>query len=263
MNNEFSHNIHIFWALLRKDLKLFIAKFKGILIDCLIPLIANVISFGYLFPLLGMAESLVAPTFLGMNVMLFISLGFSLAQRIQVDLEYKKFIDYQITLPIPKRWLFFEYITYFTIELMGMIFPLTVFGIMLLGNRFITVSPNWIIFLPFFILSSLFFALFFMAISFRYPYIWWKDNIWTRRLMPLFCLGCVFFVWQKLYAFSPFLGIVFLLNPITYVAEGFRACLIGGNEFLPISLCTCILVIYMLLFCFVLKNSIFKRIDPV
>lgn len=108
-----------------------------------------------------------------------------------------------------------------------------------------------------------FFALLFLTLSFTYEYKWFLDNIWPRRLSPLFLLSASFFPWYKVKVFSPFFAYLFLPNPITYIIEGFRSALLGSDQYLPFSICITVLIMSIIALIAILTRAIYKRLNPV
>ncbi|MDR3550683.1 MAG: hypothetical protein P4L31_04675, partial [Candidatus Babeliales bacterium] len=108
--NSFKKNVRIFQALISRDFKLLTKNYSSMLGDCLPILFAQTITFGYLFHLFGMPSSMIAPIYLGSMFSLLSQIGFTITLKTGFDLEYNRFIDYQMTLPLSKRWLFASFI---------------------------------------------------------------------------------------------------------------------------------------------------------
>jgi len=262
--NTFSRNSAIFSTLLARDLKILKQRLLNLIVDGLIVMFMNVLVFGYLLPLLGMSTTLIAPIFLGNSLSFFIaSLGYNCAIRIVYDLKFNRFIDYLITLPLPKRWLFTYFITSFIMESAIVSLPLTTIGILLLGKNFGPINGSFIMFLMIYFLFLLFWALFFLSCSFTYNFIWFRNNMWARRLMPLFIFGSAFFTFKKVTLIMPMLRIIMLCNPLTYFIEGLRSSLLGGPDYLPLT--TCFIGIFISLFFMILRlrSGISQQLDPV
>ena len=256
-------NTRVFLVLLHRDLKVLKGRLVSMFFDNIMLLLANVAMFGYLLPLMGMSKTLIGPLFIGYVVMSFFEIGFSLAIKIVHDIKSSRFIDYQLSLPISATWLLAEYVANFAIEAIVVTLPILLLGILLLGDKFVIIKTNWLAFALMYLLVIVFFATLFLYYSFAYSYNWFRTNIWTRRLEPLFLFGTVFVIWKKLYAFSKFLGFIFLFNPVTYAAEGIRATLIGGNGFLPIWICMLGVIIGTVINWFLLVPAMQKRLDLV
>lgn len=253
----------VFFSLLHRDLKVLGGRLGSLFLDNIVMLLTNVAMFGYLLPLMGMSKNLIAPLFIGYVIMSFFELGYGLAIKIVHDVKFDKFIDYQLSLPMSTHWLLAEYITNFAIKACVVTLPILSFGILLLGNKFVIVQTHWLAFIFMYFLSLIFFATLFLYYSFAYDYNWFRVNLWSRRLEPLFLFGAVFIVWKPLYAFSKALGILFLLNPVTYVAEGLRATLIGGNDFLPIWICMLAVSVGIVISWLLLVPAMRKKLDLV
>jgi len=263
ITNNIRHNALIFLQLLRRDVKILKSNLFSSFIDNCSMLLTFIFLFGYLLPKMGMEKNLIGPVFLGQTLSQFFQIGFGLATRIVQDIKFNKFIDYHIGLPISIYWLIAEYITHFIIEAAVIILPILVLGILLLGKNFIIYKTNWFAFTLIYLLISIFFATLFLFFSFAYDFDWFWKNIWTRRIEPIFLFGCVLFVWKKLDNFSPILAKIFLLNPATYASEGIRGALIGGDQFLPITMCVVGLIIGISINIALLFPSIKKALDHV
>lgn len=256
-------NAHIFFSLLKRDLKIIKSKFLGIFIDNIIILAVTIILFGFLMPELGMPKELIAPIFIGNTVMTLFELGFSLGTKLVNDIKFNRFIDYQLCLPLSLTWLIAEYIVNFVIEACIFTLPLLALGIVLLGDKFIIYKTSWLAFSFMYPLVLVFFATLFLFFSFAYEYHWFFANIWARRLELLFTFGSVFIVWKRLYAFSKFWGTIFLLNPVTYATEGIRSTLIGGDNFLPFWICIIGVSIGIVINLFLLFPSMKRKLDHI
>ncbi|MFZ5954672.1 MAG: hypothetical protein ACOYT8_06275 [Candidatus Dependentiae bacterium] len=259
MNN----NVRVFFALLRRDIRFIGHTLLKDLIDAGILCLLQVLVFGRLLPLLGMSIANVGPLYLVNICQILFLLGFNLAFNLVFDLKFDRFIQYHFTLPISKRWLFAQYVCSFMLKCITISLPLVSLGLFLLRDIILLSHANWLQFGIMYTTSMIFFALLFLTLSFKYEYKWFLDNIWPRRLSPLFLLSASFFPWYKVKAFSNFFGYLFLLNPITYIIEGFRTTLLGGNYYLPFWLCLSVLVCSIAGLIVLLTNAVYKRLNPV
>lgn len=255
-------SMRIFVALLRRSFFILIPQLKNTLIDGIFLTSTYVLLFGYLYPEMGMEKTLIGPVFVGSLLTLLSSLSFSLAVRVVLDLKYHRFIDYLFTLPIAKGWLFASYVASFFVELFMAVSPLLIFGLTLLHKK-IAVDVQWCPFALIFSGSLLFYSILFLAVSILYDYDWFFDNIWPRRLSPLLIASCALFPWYRVNAFSSLLGSLFLLNPITYVAEGLRGSLFEASTSLSPFLCIIMLCFYNMLAVGLLMYSINKTFKTV
>ena len=100
-------NFLVFLNLLRRDIKQTFSNFKHTVIDSFILAFFISLLYGLFFPALGMAVSLSVPLFLGTIINLLTSVSYSKCINIKSDIEFKRVIDYHLTLSISKYWLFF------------------------------------------------------------------------------------------------------------------------------------------------------------
>lgn len=262
MNTDYQSNFAVYRALIGRSFKTVKYQLPNTLIDGLLLTSLNVLVFGYLFPAMSMPEALVAPVFLGSLITMFFNLGFTLATRLVRDLKFTRFIDYLLTLPMNKKWLFAYYVSSFIIELTISTTPIVVFGLWALSGKINLMHANWPLFTLVYFLSIMLLAVLFLSISFLYPYLWFIDNIWPRRLTPLVITGSVYAPWERIYQLSPKLGNFFLLNPITYIAEGLRSTLLGGSHFIAAPLCIGALCIWLIASIGLLNLSV-KKLNAV
>lgn len=263
MNSLTSH-FGIFFALLARDMKVLKSRLRSLIIDSLILVTIAVLVFGNLFPMMGMSTTLIAPIFIGNSLSFFLaSLGYNWALRMAYDLKFDRFIDYFQTLALPRSWLFTYYIMSFVIETTILTLPMITVGIIALGNNFGPINGSWPLFFCMYFLALLFWGLFFLGSAFVYEYQWFRSNMWARRIMPLFLLGPAFFTFKTIAAVAPAAAYFLFLNPVTYVIEGLRVSLLGGTDYLPLSICLCGTVVAIICMYIRLHYGIYKQLDPV
>jgi hypothetical protein len=258
-----THYFFTYVALVRRDLHVIRQRLRGAFINAGVRLIVDVLEFGGLFPAMGVPEELISPLFIGSVALQLLFQGMAFSLRTIFDIRFTRFIDYRLTLPLPKRWLFASYVTYFCMEAVIITLPLFTIGILLLGKKFHIVSPNWFLFIVIYLMSLILYGVMFLGISLYYEFDWFMQNIWPRRLTFLLMLSPTFFVWHKAYAFAPNAAYSMLIIPLTYVAEGLRVTLIGGPEYIPAYICILALFIWISLLIWFTACGIKKRLDPV
>ena len=257
------NNVQVFNALVRKDMRLFFQKLKDALIDGVGHNLPLIIIYGFLFPLLGAPENVIAPLYCGNITLMFFGVGFAHAMRLQFDLKFSQFINYQMTLPAPKKWVMASYIVNLMVEGTLTILPIGAAGTILLGDKFSFAHTNWLAFACIFILILFFFATFFFACAFFFSFTWFMDNMWTRVLAPMLILSATLTIWQPVYNLSSIVGILFLFNPVTYAAEGLRTTLLDSQHYLPFWVCVTGLIIFSVFNIYLLDRGIKRRLDPV
>lgn len=258
-----TQHLRIFWALLQRDLYVLRLKIPDLLIDSLIVLLTEILLLGKLYPLLGLPNAYIAPLFIGGSVtFLLFDLGYSFAMRYVYYRGYEE-LSYQLTLPLPKRWVFAEHILAFIIESAIVTTPLIGGGIFVLRDAFEPINGSFLLFSAVYCITLVYFGTYFFASSFWYEKEWFQDNMWPRRLSPLLFFSAAFYAWYDAYALSPLLGKLLLLNPLTYIVEGMRASLLGQEGFLPLMLCVTVIFICIGIDCWRIAQAIDKRLDPV
>lgn len=252
---------YIVGNLLARNLTVLLRTLHTRLLDNCITVTIMAIQFGYLLPLMGMKPTLSGPMLVGTLVHMTFHIGYSTALTRLYDLEYNRFINYHLTLALPTMWLFASYLITFFIEASVIIIPLMCFGIFLLGSKFIIIKTSFIALCIIYILGINFIGLLFLYCSFAYPLDWVKANLWIRRLSWLFIFSSTLFPWQPVYQYSPFLGTLFLLSPMTYIADGLRSALIGGTSFIPVWYCIGILIPFLCCLIIALRITARRRLD--
>lgn len=255
--------VQTFIALVSRDMNSIMKQLPGRMIDGTVIVFMQTLAIGQFLPLLGMPSSLIAPLFIGTMTQIIFSAAFAVSFRYANDLNANRFINYQITLPLPKTWLFAQIIFSFMIEIAFISLPLIFLGSIFLGSSFPLNNASWIATFGVYIASVIFYALLFIFLAFNSPYTWFLDNVWARRLSPLFLLGCAYFTWKKLYAFNAVIALFLLVNPLTYIHEGLRAALLGSEDFLSVKICLPMIIIFCIILVVLLANALSKRLDPV
>ena len=265
MNNIIRYG-SIFYAMLLRDLLVLRSKIVSLLIDSSVVLVNEILILGLLYPQIGMSVEYIAPLFIGSSVVfILIDLGYSFAMRYTYNVPYTGYaeIQYHLLLPLPKWFVFAEYIVYFVIESLVVSVPLLLIGVFVMPSIRVMVIGSWALFWVFYVMSVFFFGIFFMASSFWYTPEWFKDNMWPRRLNMLLCFSSVFYPWYQVDALMPWLAKLLLLNPLTYVTEGMRAALLGDAQYVSLSICVPVLIGFILFDCWRLKRGVYNSLDPV
>lgn len=258
-----TQHIQIIGSLLHRDLKVLSSHLISRFIDGIVIVGLQIVEFCYILPLMGLSPSLIGPLFLGTLLLIVFHMGFAMSLRHLHDLHSDRFIDYQLTLPLPWQGLLLSYIIFFIIEVSIIAIPLLTTSIIFFRTQFGIEHVNIIGLLCIYPLSLLFLGILFLYLPFAYSFDWFNDNIWPRRLSPLFILSTVFLPWKQVHAFSPIIGQLFLLNPLTYVADGLRAALIGGPDFISVWRCIVILLAFTFILGAMLVFQTKKRLDIV
>lgn len=255
-------NFLVFLNLLKRDVKNTFSNFKHTIIDSFILAFFISLLYGLFFPALGMSTTLSVPLFLGSIVNLLTSVSYSKCVSIKSDIEFKRVIDYHLTLPISKYWLLFEYIIAFTIDLIISSLPGLLLGLAAL-NYLSDFKINFMMLILIFIVSSLFYSIMFLIIAFGLSWNWFINNTWERLLAPMSHFGAIFFVWNRLNNVSPILAKIALFSPITYITEGLRSTLVTHEIYISTIYCLTVLLCGSFLLIVPLVYVFNKKFDPV
>ena len=124
--------LRVFCTLLWRDVKVLRAIVKDLLINGLFFVFIQTVLYVYLFPLMGVPAERTVPLFLGLVVALLAVSGFHRTYRVILDLHENRFINYQLTLPLPKTLLFAEYLTMYCLEFfLQVIIPFITIGLIM------------------------------------------------------------------------------------------------------------------------------------
>lgn len=257
-----SDSFRIFWALTRRDVYILSKQIKDFLIDGAVIFCTRITVFCFLFPAMGMSPELIGPLYVGGVLSLFFNITFAQSVRVVFDLKFNQLINYHLGLPINRNWLWIQKIVSFSINGACFTAPIIIGGTLLLKSLIMNMQLSIIAFTVMYLLTLLFFSIFFLMLAFNHPYDWFLSNIWPRRLTPLFCFSSIMFPWKLVYAFWPPLGLLFLCNPFTYIAEGLRSSLLGSDQFISYSICIPVLICSIGLAWLGLLSSIKKRLNP-
>lgn len=259
----FSHNARVMMMLVYRDIIMIKQRLRGSLIDSSIQLIVNVVVFGGMMPMLGLPVEYVGPLYIGAMTAQMFYFGTDFGYTTIYDIRYTRFIDYRLTLPLSKRWLFASYIINFMMETFIITAPMLFFGIFLLGSKFTVIHASIPLFFLVYSMALCLFGLMFLGCSLYYEYDWFMQNLWPRRLTFLFLFSPIFLLWHRVYDFSPVFARLMLLSPLTYTTEGLRATLIGGDLFIPVPVCLTGTAIFIFLSIIFVACGVKKRLDPV
>lgn len=261
--NSLSTNLKISRVLLTRDMYVIRQNLARLWIDSAVVLFLEVILFGSFIPLMGLPVTMVAPIFLGSAIgQAFFKITTKAFESIR-DIHFTKFIEYHLTLPLPKSWLFAQMILSNVIEALVGIIPFIIVGIIALHSFFDITPFGFIKGILFFVLVTVFLNIAALACSYYYEYSWFMSNIWPRRFGLMYALSPMYFSWQQAYIFSPRVAQALLANPLTYCSEGFRSAMLESDAYILLPICSGMLFVFACIAVAVLRTGIKKRLDPV
>lgn len=260
----YSSYASIMCAMIRKDIFLLKNKTVDVLVNSAIVLSIELITWCYLYPLIGMPKDLILPMFVGwplLNIM--INLGYCFSMKYTLGALYTGygFMEYDLTLPLPTSYILTHYIVSFLIEACVSTLPLIIGGLSVLSYMGSAYTGSLFLFCIIYVATLIILGITFLALSFWYPNQWFENNLWPRRIGPLITFAAIFAPWTKIYAFSKPIGIIMLLNPLTYVTEAMRAALLGNDGFIPLWICIVIMIKTFIFTAWWMQKSVRKKLD--
>lgn len=235
----------------------------SLFVDGLVVFSIDAFLISHIFPMFHVNLENLAPFFVSDTfIFLLIMQSDTFCSRMRIDVLQNRFIYYYLTLPIHWAWIFIMFILTFMIELSIVSLPFMIVGTYFFSTVVSNVSPHWGLFLIHYITALFFIVTFFLSVTFRYSYGWVENNLWPRRMFPMIAFGAINATWHQIYHFFPLLAYVGLLNPLTYLAEGFRASLLVG-QYIPLSISVSMLFICSFINLWALRRAVLKRFDTV
>src|SRR5437868_3946162 len=116
--STFQQRVRILSMLLKRDLAVMGASVRSSLIDCVIQASVLVFLQGYLFPHMGMPPIYSGALCIGSIVLFLLMQNSNMSFRVQSDIAYGGFTQYQLILPLPKSWFLARYIIRFVLQSM-------------------------------------------------------------------------------------------------------------------------------------------------
>jgi ABC-2 type transport system permease protein len=248
-------------ALLRTDLEIFKQTIWGKLIDLFIWIVTMVFVTTYLMPSFGLAQAYTG--FLVASLVASAGLFelYTSVTNLVSDFEGTDITSYYLTLPMPSYMVFIEKLLYYSIN--TAVLGLLVLPIckLLAWSSFDLSHISLVKFALIYIVTNVFYATFTLWVTSNVPGMEEIGSVWMRFVYPLWFLGGFQYSWQVLYAFSPKLAYISLINPMIYVMEGFRAAVLGQEGSLNFWLCLGMLTLFTLLCGWYGLRRLKKRLD--
>lgn len=253
--------VHTLAALFAEDYFIFRQRVKDRLINSAIFLAINLIIASSILQHFGMAKDfgvfMVGSLFA--SILLFEI--YPLVASTVADIEGPRTISYYLVAPVPSVLILVK--TMCSLAFQAIIVSVCMMPVakLLLWNEFSFERVSFFSLSLLFIVSGLFStALGLLIVSFI-KHMGALSNVWTRFIFPLWMFGGFQFSWQALKETYPTLAYLVLLNPVMYTNEGFRAALLGQDQFLSLPLCIGVLAISTLLIGWWAIVRLKKRLD--
>src|SRR5437762_865921 len=111
------NDLRVFSVLLWREFRGMRERFREMLVNGIIIGCTEALVYGYFMPKFGMPISVVPFLYIGAVMMFFTNIGSTRLFKDSFDLMSTRFIDYQLTLPISRFWLFASFLTAYIVEL--------------------------------------------------------------------------------------------------------------------------------------------------
>lgn len=259
---HYSSQFYTFWQLLVSNFYIFKPRVKDQTINALAWASINVVVFGMIMstrgvdaaygPFILFSTATIQGFFVPVhNIIILVS-----------DIQNPNSnLHYELTLPTPQWTIFFKYALASAYQ--GFITTLLIIplGTLLLWN---TLSFQYFSPIKFYcleILVCLFSGFFALFLASKIQNLFLIANMWQRIIFPMWFLAGFQFSWHDLYAMSPALAYLNLLNPLTYALEGGRAAAL--NPALSLSYWYCVLTLsaFTILFGYIGIAKLKTRLD--
>lgn len=265
--HSFLRSLSIFWSLMQRD---FFVHKKDFLQHVLNSVIISPLLFGFSFAYIQktvyFGSNIAAAQqgtimFVGTMIIPMIVVSYKLLAELLFDLEGNKFICYQMTLLNP-RLILLQRILFAWIYTTLLTIPFFPIATLVAGHNLDLHAINWVSFYAVIAISILCCASYnmFMLTLLKIEHL---KSFWIRVNWPLINLGGFWIPLAVIKNFSPMLGFLAHLNPVTYMLEGMRSAVTGLPTFMPASFCFGMLVLFTGL-CMCLSFVFFKkRVDHI
>lgn len=253
--------IQTFLQLVKRSIVVYKSKFFNQIIDVFFWCNISILVFAYIMPEMGLKN-------LGFFMLIgnVLSAGFwtgingIAAFLFEINGDQSN-LRYELTLPIKQSWIFIKYGVINTYQSFIMSFLVLPLGIALIWNQIDFTHFSLLKFYLICLISCAFTAALFLLASAFTTDLDNLDSIFSRILWPLWMLGGFNFSWYKLYEINHTIAYATLLNPITYIFEGGRACSLDPALSLPFWHCFAALIFFTIIFGYLGICKLKKRMD--
>ena len=250
----------LFRAFFKRELLVFRNEFKTSVINIFTWPVMTSLMYGYAMQGVGLEISYGSFITVGVIVAGLIYGSYARAAHLSNDMAGKRYIDFELTLPLPSWLVFVKYTCAFAFHSFVFAIPTLIVAKLVLFDRFSFQYLNVVGFISLTTLAALLTSLFALmicgAVSTSY-----FPHARIRLFDPLFYLGCHMVSWVVMKETLPILAWITRVNPATHLMESLRAMVLGPQRFLPIVLTVPSLLIFMCLFFYGMIYFMRKRLD--
>jgi len=234
MKHSAMRRARLFINLLHMDFKVVRSEFIGDLVNAVTWPASLALNFGYILPAFGMEESYGSFLMIGAMATTYFYLSIGFASELVSDFDGERFIDFQVTLPMPSyKMLIMQRVVSFALQATALSMPLLPIGKVILGNKLNLATFAPLQFVVVLLLTGIYFGFFALWLAAFLPNQRSVSNAWRRVYTPLLMAGCYWFSFAMGIKVFPRAALIVLLNPLTYMTEGIRSAVMGPEEYIP------------------------------
>lgn len=256
-------NLHIFAALVGRDLHLMRRMLFDNLLDSSIIVGVSYLLYGKLLPSMGTSPALITPTFFGVIAIILVNLSYDRAMTDAIDFDSHKLIHYQMLTPISSAIFPLKYICSYVLDILISTIPVMILGWIVFGPLLVLERCNILLFALVYILGAAFMSTLLLLVAVARPFQWFAYLTWPFILLPLTTLGSFYYPLKAVEQMMPWFGAIVRWLPTTSLVEGMRGSMINGAQYLPVTECIMRLVVYNIIAYFLLSKMMRKRFDMV
>lgn len=164
------------------------------------------------------------------------------------DLEGARSISYDLTLPVPYWMVYMKNMLHFSTKSALYSLSSLLVGKIILFSSFNFSQTSISAFLLIYLAANLFFGAFTLWGAILAGTTQRYTNIELRIAGPLFFVCGFSSSWNVLHTVAPTLAKFMLATPWIYAYEGTRAAILGPSNYLPVTLCAGMLILFTILF---------------
>ncbi len=255
------NTVRIFAHCMHRELRVYQEQIPKLLINhsLILPIILS-ISTAYLQAKSyfgGDARTMSTLIFSGNIIIPLMTTAFALMFSLFFDLQGPKYVTYQMTILSPRlvllQRLLFGWLLSFTLTIL--FYPI---GKLLLGTQLDTTNTCWPAVFSMLLVSTLFCTSYHLLAAIYITHPRSINTLWARVNGPMLSLGGLFIPLSIMQQFSAVFGKLIYLNPAIFITEGLRQAIIGGDQFLPLSICMSVLISGSIV-CFLVTIRLFKK----
>lgn len=181
----------------------------------------------------GLSDSFASVQFCGVIANVGLWMSFHEIVGFIMDIEHKKKIYYDLSIPLPSYLFFLAKVIYYAIRFSILTIIISILSKLIMYNIISFESMVIWKFGIIFIVANIFYGAWIIFISSIIKKSQNISNLFGRIQFPLWFMGGFQFSWITLYQANRYIAYLDLCNPILYINEGFKNAILGIPGILP------------------------------